>query len=314
MKKPEIIVSVSGIDEVENLISAGADGFVIQVPKFSLMGGKITHIHEIEKIVTKLNENQKKKYLLVDAIFPNDLLVELENFLNVIKNFEFDAIRVADLGAFMLIKKILPQMVIHFVDAMMLTNYFTVNYWGNKGVKRVRLAHELTLEEVLNIKKSASTEIEVLVHGAPLMFTSRRKLIDNYLTFKKTLGKDVTLSTDASSLFDEERNLFYPIHQNEHGTHIHGGTDVIMVDDLIDLVSVGIDAIYIEGLTYSNESFVNLIQLYRYAIDLIVTDREKYLKISSALYRQANILQQNRSLDRGFYYKPTIYKNKDEEV
>ena len=210
----------------------------------------------------------------------------------------------------MLTKQIRPKMPIQFVDAMMLTNYYTVNYWTSKGMTRARLAHELTLDEILEIKNRVTCEIEVLIHGAPLMFTSRRKLIGNYLDFQHAMGKDVTISKDENFLYDGERDLYYPITQNEHGTHIYGGNDVCMIDALPPILNAGIDALYIESFTYETESLVKLIQLYKMAIDLVAVDLEKYTKVERTLQAEVEKLQHElRRIDRGFYYKPTIYKN-----
>ena len=45
---------------------------------------------------------------------------------------------------------------------------------GKKGASRAVLAKELSLEEMINIKKNANVEIEVQVHGMTCMFQSKR--------------------------------------------------------------------------------------------------------------------------------------------
>ena len=306
----ELLVAPKSLSELALLAEAGATAFIVGDSRFALVTRGSFEGESLEETVNLAHSLGKRIYLLIDAIYPNELLTQLETYLKSMKHLTFDGIRVADLGAYMLIKKMLPKMPIQFVDAMMLTNYFSVNYWKSKGMMRARLAHELTLDEVVEIKNQATCEIEVLIQGAPLMFTSRRKLVDHYLDFQRSIGKNVTLAEDGNFLFDEERALYYPITQNEHGTHIYGGTDVCMIDDLGLLLGVGIDALYIEGLTYETESFVKVIQLYKMALDLATVDPEKYRKVGMALYAEVEKLQaKNRRTDRGFYYKPTIYKN-----
>lgn len=311
MAKPELLTSPKNIQEIQLLATAGASAFVIGNARFCTMVRGSFQEKDLEEAVKFVHLRGKKIYLSIDAIFPNALLAELEIYLNEIKHVAFDAIRVADLGAYMLIKQIMPDMPIQFVDAMMLTNHFTVNYWAKIGITRAKLAYELTLDEVLEIKKEATSEIEVLVQGAPLMFTSRRKLVENYLDFQRAVGKHVTVAEAGNLLFDEERNLYYPIIENEHGTHIYGGNDVCMVDDLAELLSAGIDVFYIESFTYEIEELVKIVGLYRMAIDLATNDKEKYHKAGLALYAEVDKRQpEKRNMDRGFYYKPTIYKNK----
>jgi len=309
-KQPELIVAPKNVAEIRVLAEAGACAFVVGDARFALAIRGSFSEKCLEEAVNLTHSLGKKIYLLADAIFPNALLAELATYLPKVKRLLFDGIRVADLGAYMLIKQMMPEMPIQFVDAMMLTNHYTVNYWAVKGMIRTRLAHELTLDEVLEIKSRATCEIEVLIQGAPLMFTSRRKLVDNYLEFQHTLGKKVTVSAAGNFLFDKERDLYYPITQNDHGTHIYGGNDVCMVDALTELLTAGIDALYIESFTYETEDLVKILQLYKMAIKLVAVDSKKYGKVGMVLYTEVEKLQQKlRRTDRGFYYKPTIYKN-----
>ena len=312
-KQPELLVSPKSVAEISLLAEAGASAFVIGDERFALDVRASFKGRVLEEAIDLAHSLDKRIYLLADAIFPNALLLQFATYLQEVKSLPVpvNGIRVADLGAYMLVKQIMPKMPIHLVDAMMLTNYYTVNYWASKGMNRVRLAHELTLDEVLEIKNRAKCEIEILIQGAPLMFTSRRRLIDNYLDFQRTIGKDVTLLEDENFLFDKERDLYYPITQNKHGTHIYGGNDVCMVDDLAELLAAEIDVLYIEGKMYDDtESLAQVIKLYKMAIELAAVDLEKYLKIGMVLYNKVENLQQKfRQTDRGFYYKPTIYKN-----
>jgi len=309
-QKTEILVVPIDLAELELLAEAGADAFVIGSERFMMCGTGYFEADEMAQAVKLAHRLGKKIYLAVDAICPNDLLKELEVYLTTIKTLEFDGIRYADLGVSMLIKEIFPEMPLHFVDQMMLTNYETVNYWFCHGVSRVRLAAELTLDEVLEIKKNATGEIEILIHGSSLMFTSRRKLVENYLDFQNSIGKGVKLAKDGKSLFDPERELYYPIVENVHGTHIFSGNDICMIDDLSKLLLIGVDVLYLERFNYETDTLIKIIQLYKLAIELAIADEEKYTKVGRALYIELEKLQgEFRQMDRGFYYKPTIYKN-----
>ena len=310
--QPELLVAPKNLAELQLLAEAGACAFVVGDPRFALVVGRSHQPMNLEEAVSVAHSLGKKIYLLADAIFPNALLSEFASYLHKAKHLPFDGIRVADLGAYVLIKQIMQKMPVHFVDGMMLTNHYTVNYWVGKGMIRGRLAHELTLDEILEIKNRSTGEIEVLIQGAPLMFTSRRKLISNYLDFQRLREKNVTIFEDGKFLYDKERDLYYPIIENEHGTHIYGGNDVCMIDALDLLFAAGIDCLYIESFTYKTESLVKLIQLYKMAINLVAHDLEKYLKIGRVMQFEVKKLQHElRSIDRGFFYKPTIYKNQN---
>jgi len=185
IKKTELLVAPKQLAEIELLAVAGADAFVVGDARFALCGHSSVQESHLLEAISSAHARRKRLYLLADALMPNALLTEFAVYLQQVKHLPFDGIRVADIGAYWLVREIIPTVAVHLVDAMMLTNYETVNYWATKGVKRVRLAHELTYDEVLAIKSAATPEVEVLIQGAPLMFTSRRQLLNNYLTYQR---------------------------------------------------------------------------------------------------------------------------------
>ena len=311
MQGPELVVSPRNLDELRMLIDAGADAFVLGSSKFVNFSRGSFYGDSLSLAVDVVRAAGRKVYLSIEAIMSNDLIDDLRVYLESVRHLDFDGVRVVDPGAFLLVRELMSNVSVHFTDSMMLVNYFTANYWMGLGASRVKLASEIVLDDVLRIKGEASGGIEVLVHGASMMFTSRRKLVANYLDFLHEQGKDVTMTLDGNFLFDEERNLYYPILENEHGTHILSGSDVCMIDDLDGFVDAGIDAFYVDGFVHDSDDFCRIVGLYRMAIDLLIRDRAEYDRVKSAIYNEIVKLQSDvRPLDSGFYYKPTIYKNK----
>ena len=312
MKKPELVVNAKNPDEAKAFFEAGADAVVIGDQRFMLTNiGSFTP-RQMKEMVEFGHSLNKKVYFLVDAVMTNDLIDEFSLFLPEIIDVGFDGIRFWDLGVYQLLKNIDHAPPMHLIDQMMLTNYGTLNYWNEKRVSRGRLAHELTLNELIEIKHNVAIEVEILAHGAPLMFTSRRRLLDNYIEFQKTFGEEIKVTGDDDFLYDEERDLKYPMIQNAHGTHIFGGTDVCMIDDLDKIFHF--NALYLESFTYNNSDFLKIIETYRFSINLLSESLEKYAQARRPLFKAVEKYQpSNRKLDAGFNYKPTIYKNKQEE-
>ena len=160
-------------------------------------------------------------------------------------------------------------------------------------------------------KQHAKGEVEILVHGAICMFQSRRNLVGNYLKFQGQVVEKVKSREEGLMLFDPERSLYYPVYEDQQGTHIFNGSDVCMIDDLADFIDGEIDSLRIDGVLKSKEYLINVTKAYRFAIDLCVEDRQKYNQVGRALYKKIEEIQpKHRELDRGFFYKPSIYKNK----
>lgn len=311
MKKPELIVTPHDIHEIKDLIEAGADAFIIGEEKFGLRLAGEFKLNDLREAIELIKQHNKKVYVAINALMPNSLLDELKTYIQEIKSLPIDALRFSDPGAYMIAKEVAPNMTLHWSSETLGTNYFTVNYWYDRGVERTVLAPEMMKDATLETKAFAKGEIEILVHGAICMFHSRRNLVGNYLKFQGQVVEKVQTREEGLLLFDPERNLYYPVFEDEQGTHIFNGCDVCMIDDLAEFIEAGVDSIRIDGILKSNEYLVNVTKAYRLAIDMCVEDREKYNQIGRALYKKLEEIQpNNRQLDRGFFYKPSIYKHK----
>ena len=242
---------------------------------------------------------------------PNGLLDDLKTYIEMLKELPIDALRFSDPGAYMIAKEVAPEMTLHWSSETLGTNYFTVNYWYDRGVVRTVLAPEMMKEPVIETKEHSKGEVEILIHGAICMFQSRRHLVGNYLKFQGQVVETVQSREEGLMLFDPERSLYYPVYEDGQGTHIFNGSDVCMIDDLADFIDAGIDSLRIDGVLKSSDYLINVTKAYRFAIDLCLTDREKYHQVGRALYKKLEEIQPtSRGLDRGFFYKPSIYKNK----
>ena len=311
MKKPELVVTPRNLTEIEALIEAGADAFIIGEEKFGLRLAGHFNFDELRQAVELIKQHNKKVYVAINAIMPNGLLNGLKEYINQIKTLPIDALRFSDPGAYMIAKEVAPEMTLHWSSETLGTNYFTVNYWYDRGVLRTVLAPEMMKESVIETKQQAKGEVEILVHGAICMFQSRRHLVGNYLKFQGQMVEKIQSRDNGYLLFDPERSLYYPVYEDEQGTHIFNGTDVCMIDDLVEFIETGVDSFRIDSVLKSTDYVINVTKAYRLAIDLCVEDRSKYDQVGRALYKKMEEIQpKNRQLDRGFFYKPSIYKHK----
>src|SRR5699024_4660762 len=131
----------------------------------------------------------------------------------------------------------------------LVTNYFQCNYWGRKGAKRAQLARELSLDEILNIKKHDDVEIEVQVHGMTCMFQSKRMLLGNYFTFQER-QMNIQRNKEAIELllYDAARDNKYPVYEDYNGIHIMSTNDICLIEELDQLLVVNIDTLKIDGV------------------------------------------------------------------
>ena len=309
MKKPELLVTPTKIEDIEPLMKAGADAFVIGEQRYGLrLAGEFDR-EAVKSAIEIAHQGGKKVYVAMNAIFHNEKVDELADYLRFLEESGADAVLFGDPAVLMAAREAAPNMPLHWNTETTATNWFTCNYWGRKGAKRAVLAREINMDAIVETKENAEVEIEVQVHGMTAMFQSKRRLIGNYFNYQ---GRDMLvedLETDGHLfLHDPERNTKYPIFEDENGTHIMSPNDICIIDELTEMVEAGVDSFKIDGILKDPEYIVAVTKLYRKAIDLCAEDPDPYENTKESLLEEAESLQpENRMLDTGFFFKETVY-------
>ena len=310
VKKPELLVTPQSVAHVQDLLKAGADAFVIGEQKFGLRLAGEFNVAQVEEATKMIHEAGKKVYVAVNAIFHNDRLDALDSYLKEMQRIGVDALLFGDPAVVMAVRELDITIPLHWNPETIATNWFQVNYWGERGSKRAVLARELSLDEVLEIKENAKTEIEVQVHGMTCMFQSKRSLLGNYFLYRDQV-MEIENRKDNKNMFlhDKERKNKYPIYEDMNGTHIFSPNDMCVIDELGELFEAGIDSLKIDGVLQTPEYVVTVTNLYRQAIDAYFDNGEDaYEDIKDDLFAQVEAIQPAlRPLDTGFIYKETVY-------
>lgn len=245
----------------------------------------------------------------MNAIFHNEKIGELDDYIQFVKEANADAIIFGDPAVLMTAKEVAPEMKLHWNTETTGTNWFTCNYWGSKGAKRSVLAREINMDAIVEIKENAEVEIEVQVHGMSCMFQSKRSLLGNYYEYQgKVMGIENRKMEENMFLHDKERGNKYPIFEDENGTHIMSPNDICIIDELQEMMEAGVDSFKIDGILKSPEYILAVTKAYRTAIDLCAEDPDAYDDKKDELLEAIEEIQPaNRSLDTGFYFKETVY-------
>lgn len=310
MKKPELLVTPQSIEHITVLLEAGADAFVIGEQKFGLrLAGDFT-VTQVEEATKLIHAAGKKVYVAVNALFHNDRLDALDEYLIQMQRIGVDALLFGDPAVIIAVRENNVTIPLHWNPETTATNFFQVNYWGERGSKRAVLARELSVDEVLEIKENTKHEIEVQVHGMTCMFQSKRSLLGNYFLYRDE-AMEIENRKENKNMFlhDKERKNKYPIYEDMNGTHIFSPNDMCIIEELNELFEAGIDSFKIDGVLQTFDYTVTVTKLYRQAIDTYFDQGEDaYDDIKSELFEQIEAIQPAlRPLDTGFIYKETVY-------
>ncbi len=107
-----------------------------------------------------------KVYVTINTLIYDHELNELFDYIGYLYRIHADALIVQDYGVLSYIKKRFPDFEVHASTQMSVTNLYGVNHLKAKGVSRVVLARENSVDEIKYITDHSDTEIEAFVHGA----------------------------------------------------------------------------------------------------------------------------------------------------
>ncbi|MDR0138259.1 peptidase U32 family protein [Metabacillus idriensis] len=309
MNKPELIITPTKVEDILPLAEAGATAVVIGEQRYGLrLAGEFNRDQMKEATVLAHSKNVKV-YAAMNAIFHNEKIEELYDYLRFLSEIKVDAVVFGDPAVLMAAREAAPEMKLHWNTETTATNWYTCNYWGRKGAKRAVLARELSMESIIETKENAEVEIEVQVHGMTCMFQSKRSLIGNYYEYQGKAMKIESIQDEKTMfLHDKERSNKYPIYEDANGTHIMSPNDMCIIDELSDMMDAGIDSFKIDGVLQTSEYLIEVTKKYRQAIDLCAEEREQYEDVKDQLLAEIEEIQpENRPLDTGFFFKETVY-------
>jgi U32 family peptidase len=310
MKKPELLVTPKSVEHIRALIEAGADAFIIGEQQFGLrLAGEFT-VEQVKEATDLIHSANKKVYVAVNALFHNERLDALDNYLKQLQAIGVDAIVFGDPAVVMAVRELGITIPLHWSPETIATNWFQANYWAERGAERAVLARELSLDEVIEIKENANPAIEVQVHGMTCMFQSKRKLLGNYFLYRDE-AMEIENRKENKNMFlhDKERKNKYPIYEDLNGTHIFSPNDMCLIDELTELFEAGIDSLKFDGVLQTEEYITTVTNLYRQAIDAYFEQGEEaYEEMKDELVEKIEEIQPPlRPLDTGFIFKETVY-------
>lgn len=275
----EVLSPAGNMDKLKMAIRYGADAVYCAGQSFGLRASSSNFSNEeLKEAVEFVHSHGKKIYVTCNIIPHNEDLVGLEDYLKFLESIKVDAIIVADLGIFLLAKRVAPNLERHVSTQANTTNYLTTEFWKEQGATRVVVAREVSIADIKTMKEAADIEIEAIVHGAMCISYSGRCLLSNYFTTRDAnRGQCTQACRWKYSLVEENRpGEYYPIEEDQHGTYIFNSKDLCLLKYIPDLVEAGVDSLKIEGRMKSVHYAATVTKVYREAVDSYLADPEHY--------------------------------------
>ena len=266
----ELLAPAGNFEKLQAALIYGADAVYIGGKNFSLRayGDNFTE-DEILKAVEFTHKRGKKIYVATNVFAHNADIEELARYFTFLDGAGVDAVLISDLGVFSLAKSLAKNLQLHVSTQANVTNYRTANFFYEMGASRIVLARELTLEEILEIKKNCAAELEIFVHGAMCISYSGRCYLSHYLTGRDGNKGACTHSCRWKySLMEEKRpGEFFEVDEDSRGAYIMNSKDLCLLPYLDKVIESGVASLKIEGRMKSVNYVAGVVKVYRQAID-----------------------------------------------
>lgn len=314
MNRPELLAPGGDLEKLKTAILYGADAVYIGGEAFSLrVAADNFSIDDMKEGIRFAHDRGKKVYLTANIIPHNKDIDEFEHFIEEIRPLGFDAVLIADLGMFDMMRTLAPEIPVHISTQANNVNYRSACAWHKMGAERVVLAREMSFDEIREIRRRTPPELEIeaFVHGAMCISYSGRCLLSNYMTQRDSnQGACSHPCRWNYALMEQTRpGEYMPVYENERGTFIFNSKDLCMIRHIPEIIESGITSLKIEGRVKSSYYVATIVQAYRQEIDRYLADPESYKFNEDSFAELCKV--SHRPYTTGFYFgKP----NQNEQV
>ncbi|MBQ3461731.1 MAG: U32 family peptidase [Clostridia bacterium] len=281
MQKPELLAPGGSLEKLKTAIDYGADAVYIGGEAFSLrVAAENFSKEDMIEGLKYAHDRGKKVYLTANILPHNSDIDEFEKFIKEIRPMGFDAVLIADLGLFDMMRELAPEIPIHVSTQANNVNYRSAIAWHKMGATRVVLAREMSFKEIAEFREKipADLELEAFIHGAMCISYSGRCLLSNYMT-----GRDSNQGACAHpcrwnyKLVEETRpGEYMDVFENERGTFIFNSKDLCTIEHIPELIQSGITSLKIEGRVKTSYYVATIVGAYRREIDRYFADPQNY--------------------------------------
>ncbi len=286
MKRPEILSPAGNFEKMVSAIRYGADAVYLAGQSFGMRAAADNFsIEELLQAVNYAHERGVKVYLTLNTMPREYEYSALEEYLRALSKIDIDAFIIADIGVFMLVKRMLPEMEIHVSTQANATSAAACRAWYDLGAKRIVLARELTLEEIKAIRAAVpqDLELECFIHGSMCISYSGRCLLSEHI-----IGRDGNRGMCAQpcrwnytlrgyEIEEEKRpDLKIPLEEVNGETFIMASRDTCTIEHIPELIEAGIDSFKIEGRMKSAYYTAVVTNTYKMALDSYFSGKYEY--------------------------------------
>ena len=288
---PELLAPAGDWDCVRAAIENGADAVYFGLDTGFNARARATNfaVADLPRLMATLHRRGLKGYATLNTLVFSDELPQFEQLIVAVAEAGVDAVLVQDVGAARLIRSICPDLPLHASTQMTLTSAESIHLAEQLGMERVVVARELSIDEIVAIRRETSMPLEVFVHGALCVAYSGQ-----CLTSESLGGRSANRGQCAQAC-----RLPYDLVCDGKDVDLGDQKYLLSPQDLAayalapELIAAGIASFKIEGRLKTPEYVANITKHYRTAIDAAVAAQP-------VAFTSRDVEEMELSFSRGF--------------
>lgn len=299
MKKPELLAPAGDLEKLKIAVLYGADAVFVGSKEFSLRSRASNFtIEDLYQGAKFCHEHGAKLYVTTNIVPHNPDLIGLIDYLEDLENAGVDAI-ICSSYAVMYIAKRYTNLEVHISTQQSITNSLAVKFYEDYGATRVVLARELSIDEIEEIKRNTTAELEVFIHGGMCSSYSGRCMLSNHMT-----NRDANRGGCAHSCRWNYHLLMGDTKISDDDKFQFSSKDLMAVNQIERLFNCA-DSFKIEGRMKSIHYIATVTKVYRMLIDEYY---ETGMIKDYDYYRKEIEKAENRLFSHGFLLGDTTVK------
>ena len=249
---PELLAPAGSFEALLAAVEGGADAVYIGGKSYGARAfAKNFDLEEMERAVRYAHLHGVKVYVTVNVLLFDRELDDCMMYVRSLYEIGVDALIVADLGLVRRIRRELPEMEIHGSTQMSVHNSAGVEEVARMGVRRVVVARELSLKNIVSVTESTSAEIEIFVHGALCVSHSGQCLFSSLVG-----GRSGNRGECAQ-----------PCRLAYNGKPLLSLCDLSLAEHIREVVKSGVSSLKIEGRMKAPSYVYGVTKIYRELLD-----------------------------------------------
>jgi U32 family peptidase len=288
---PELLAPAGDWDCVRAAIENGADAIYFGLDCGFNARARAANfpLDDLPELMRTLHGRGLKGYATLNVLVFSEELPEFERVVRACDAAGVDAVLVQDVGAARLIREICPALPMHASTQMTLTSAESITLAETLGMERVVVARELSIEEIISIRRQTALPLEVFVHGALCVAYSGQ-----CLTSESLGGRSANRGQCAQAC-----RLPYDLVCDGKDVDLGDQKYLLSPQDLAayslapELLAAGVASFKIEGRLKTPEYVANITRHYRRAIDAAAAAQP-------AVFAPLDVEEMELSFSRGF--------------